>query len=53
MRDETVSLSTARTMKISNVLRWLKTEDAPILQQAWVCIETGEIEWEDVPTEGE
>ena len=24
----------------------------PVLQQAWECIETGEIEWRDVPIEG-
>ena len=23
-----------------------------VLQQAWECIETGEIEWRDVPMEG-
>jgi hypothetical protein len=24
-------------------------KDAPVLQQAWSCVETGEVEWKDVP----
>ena len=52
-----------KTYKLSNSLRWRQPSDnelvalveathgnpAPILQQAWQCIETGEVDWRDVP----
>jgi hypothetical protein len=48
------------TITVTPLLRWLKPEPDPRgiqttgpakLQQAWKCLETGEIEWKDVPTE--
>ena len=56
-------ISTTGTYKLSNSLRWRKQNDnelvalyesthdkhAPVLQQAWQCIETGELKWIDVP----
>jgi len=59
--------STTKTFKLTNALRWRKPhgdpmqaliesthgKDAPVLQQAWQCVETGEVEWRDVPMEGE
>lgn len=36
-------------------LRWLgkngTTTEPRILQQAWFCPETGEVEWQDIPLE--
>ena len=54
-----------KTYKCTNQLRWRKPnddpmtalveathgKDAPVLQQAWQCIETGEIDWKDVSSE--
>ena len=28
-------------------------KSVPVLQQAWECVETGEIKWRDVPMEGD
>lgn len=39
-----------KTWKITSGMRWVKNEDNSVtLQQAWTCLETGEIEWRDVP----
>jgi hypothetical protein len=50
-----------QTLRCTNALRWKKQmfQAAPILgmgnqnilQQAWQCIETGEVVWKDVPVE--
>lgn len=48
-----------RTFQQTPSLRWLPPKktgggwELPVLQQAWVCRETGEIEWRDVPTKKE
>ena len=42
------------TWTVTPSLRWLKpplSTPPPKLQQAWRCLETGETEWKDVPTE--
>lgn len=50
--DTTKSL--ARTYVPTMRLRWAvpphTTTKPPVLQQAWICRETGEHEWEDVET---
>ena len=60
---DTEPISTTGTYKLSNSLRLRKPNEteiialfestygkyAPILQQAWQCIETGEVKWIDVP----
>jgi len=56
-------MSETKTFRCGNTLRWRRPSDdeitalieathgkhAPVLQQAWECIETGEVEWRDVP----
>ena len=34
-------------------LRFIEREGKKILQSPWVCMESGEIEWKDVPLEVE
>jgi len=57
--------TTGKTYRRSNALRWRRPnkdeivaliesthgKHAPVLQQAWECIETGDVEWLDVPLE--
>lgn len=57
--------TTGKAYRCSNALRWRRPNEneivalmesthgkhAPVLQQAWECIETGEVEWRDVPLE--
>ena len=57
--------TTGKTFRCSSALRWRKPNNnevvalmeathgkhAPVLQQAWECIETGEVDWRDVPME--
>ena len=52
-----------KTYRCSNAHRWRRPnkseivalmeathgKHAPVLQQAWECLETGEVEWRDVP----
>jgi hypothetical protein len=52
-----------RTWQAASAIRWRKPHPneyraliesthgkyAPVLQQAWQCVETGEIDWRDVP----
>ena len=53
-----------KTYKCSNALRWRQYDvyddhargyrkSELVLQQAWECVETGEIEWRDVPMVGD
>ena len=58
-----VSVIESKTFKAVAALRWRKPNPneaialvesthgkyAPVLQQAWQCIETGELDWRDVP----
>ncbi len=48
-------LFTARIVEPTTRLRWLvqKRDHVPILQQMWVCKQTGETEWKTVETEFE
>jgi hypothetical protein len=39
-----------RTAQLSPHLRWLRTKDGLVLQQAYVCLEDGSLEWFTVPT---
>jgi hypothetical protein len=42
-----------RTFRCGSEVRWLRPPHIfglSILQQAWACVETGEVEWRDVPT---
>lgn len=54
-----------KTFRCSNALRWRRPNEnevialmeathgkhAPVLQQAWECLEPGEVDWRDVPME--
>lgn len=65
MNDPTPQQSPPVTPPILGALRWRKPKadaltelfdafqgrDTWILQQAWECQETGEVEWRDVPKE--
>ena len=53
-----------KTYKCSYPVRWGQYDvyddhargyrkSVPVLQQAWECVETGEIEWRDVPMKGD
>ena len=55
---------TDKTYKCTCPLRWGEpridiytitgyAKDLPVLQQAWECVETGEIEWRDVQIGGD
>jgi hypothetical protein len=45
-----MNAGTIRTWQVSHELRWFCHENSKcLLQQKWVCHETGEIEWKTVP----
>jgi len=46
------SINWPRSWQATPMLRWLIQDDsAPELQQAWRCVETGEMEWRKVQVE--